>query len=73
MSVITFWSNGKEETAKTLSLSAIATYMAMEHNAKILVLSTNFKDTTLEACFWETGKIRWGKNDRTRQWNRRLS
>lgn len=58
MSVITFWSNGKEETAKTLSLAAIATYMAMEHNARVLVLSTNFKDTTLESCFWETGTIR---------------
>ncbi len=57
MSIITFWSEGKEETAKTLSLSAIATFMAIEHNCKILVLSTNFNDTTLEACFWETGKI----------------
>ena len=73
MSVITFWSDGKEETAKTLSLTAIATYMAMEHNARVLVLSTNFKDTTLEACFWETGKTRRGDNDRIRQWNRRIS
>ena len=53
MSIITFWSNGKEETAKTLSIAAIATYMAIEHNYKILVLSTNYNDTTLETCFWE--------------------
>lgn len=72
MSVITFWSNGKEETAKTLSLAAVATYMAMEHNAKVLVLSTNFRDTTLEACFWETGKIRKRSNDRFNKWNRRF-
>ena len=37
MSIITFWSEGKEETAKTLSLSAIATFMAIEHNCKILI------------------------------------
>ncbi len=53
MSIITFWSNGKEETAKTLSISAIATHMAIEHNLKILVLSTNYNDTTLETCYWK--------------------
>ena len=53
MAVVTFWSNGKEETAKTLSIVAIATNMAIEHNYKILLLSTNYNDTTLESCFWE--------------------
>lgn len=62
MSIITFWSNGKEETAKTLSMAAIATYMAVEHNFKILVLSTNYNDTTLETCFWEEGKTEQKKN-----------
>lgn len=56
MSIITFWSNGKEETAKTLSISAIATYMAVERNFRILELSTNFQDTTLENCYWEQQK-----------------
>ena len=53
MPIITFWSNGKEETAKTLSIAAIATYMAIERNFKILTLSTNYNDTTLETCYWE--------------------
>ncbi len=53
MSIITFWSNGKEETAKTLSMAAISTYMAIEHNCRILVLSTNYNDSTLESCYWE--------------------
>ncbi|MBR6033185.1 MAG: hypothetical protein IKP28_00275 [Clostridia bacterium] len=53
MAIISFWSNGKEETAKTLSISAIATYMAIERNFKILVLSTNYNDSTLENCYWE--------------------
>ena len=53
MAIVTFWSNGKEETAKTLSIAAIATHMAIEHNYKILIVSTIFNDTTLETCYWE--------------------
>lgn len=53
MAIVTFWSNGKEETAKTLSIAAIATHMAIEHNYKILVVSTVFNDDTLETCYWE--------------------
>mgnify|MGYP005797238597 FL=1 len=56
MAIVTFWSNGKEETAKTLSIVAIATNMAIEHNYKILLLSTNYNDDTLESCFWEKQK-----------------
>ena len=56
MAIITFWSNGKEETAKTLSISAIATHMAIEHNYRILEISTNYNDTTLETCYWEEQK-----------------
>lgn len=52
MAIVTFWSNGKEETAKTLSIAAIATNMAIEHNFRILLLSTNYNDYTLESCFW---------------------
>ena len=56
MAIITFKSNEIKETAQTLSIAAVATQMAIEHNVKILVVSTNFKDTTLEECFWEVGK-----------------
>ena len=52
MAVVTFWSNGKEETAKTLSIAAIATNMAIEHNYKTLLMSTNYNDFTLESCYW---------------------
>lgn len=53
MAIVTFWSNGREETAKTLSIAAIATHMAIEHNYKILVVSTAYRDNTLETCYWE--------------------
>ena len=56
MAIVTFWSNGKEETAKTLSIAAIATNMAIEHNFRILLVSTNYNDYTLESCFWEQEK-----------------
>ena len=58
MSIITFWSNGKEETGKTLSIAAIATHMAIEHNHRILVISTSYKDETLNNCFWEHKKVK---------------
>ena len=56
MSVITFWNSGKEQTGKTLSITAITTHMSIEHNYKILVISTGHKDTTLDRCFWEEKK-----------------
>ena len=58
MSVVTFWNNEKEQTGKTLSIVAIATHMAIEHNYKILVISTGHKDRTLDRCFWEEKKIK---------------
>ena len=56
MAIVTFKSNELKETGQTLSIAAVATQMAIEHNRKILVVSTNFKDQTLENCFWEVGK-----------------
>ena len=54
MSIIAFWSSGREETAKTLSIAAVATCLAIQHNYKILVVSTTYNDETLEHCFWKT-------------------
>jgi len=61
MSIITFWSETREETAKTLSIVAAATHMAINHQFKILVLSTAFEDDTLENCFWD---IKQGKKNK---------
>lgn len=57
MAIITFKSNELKETGQTLSLAAIATQMAIEHSYKILIVSTNFKDQTLENCFWELDRL----------------
>lgn len=56
MAIITFKSNEIKETGQTLSIAAVATKMAIEHNYKILVISTDFQDKTLEDCFWEQEK-----------------
>ena len=48
MAVIAFWSNEEKETGQTMSMVALSTYMAIEHNYRILNISTSFKDKTLE-------------------------
>lgn len=53
MSIVAFWSSGKEETSKTLSMVAISTCMAMKNNYRILTVSTRYGDDTLESCFWQ--------------------
>lgn len=54
MAIIAFWSDEKRETGQTLSMVALTTYMAIEHNYRILNVSTNFKDQTLENCYCPT-------------------
>lgn len=56
MSIVTFWNNGKEQTGKTLSLAAICTHLAIEHNYRILVISTGYQDQNLDRCFWQQAK-----------------
>ncbi len=58
MSIVTFWNNGKEQTGKTLSLAAICTHLAIEHNYRILVISTGYQDENLNNCFWEQKKVK---------------
>lgn len=58
MSIVTFWNNGREQTGKTLSLAAISTQLAVEHNYRILVISTGYQDENLDNCFWESKKVK---------------
>lgn len=54
MAVISFWSNSRKETGQTLSMVAIATYMAVEHKNKTLVIDATIDDDTIQRCFWNT-------------------
>ena len=56
MSIVTFWNSSKQQTGQTLSIAAIATYMAIEHNYRILVISTTNREDNFRRCFWEQKK-----------------
>ena len=56
MSIVTFWNNGREQTGKTLSLAAVCTHLGIEHNYRILLISTGYEDENLDHCFWEPKK-----------------
>lgn len=51
MAIVSFWSENERESSQTLSMVAIATYMAIEHNARVLVVDANFDDDTLNRCY----------------------
>lgn len=53
MAIISFWSTGRKETGQTLSMAATITSMSIDHNYKVLGISTGFKDTTLLECFFD--------------------
>lgn len=56
MSIVVFSSSELKETGQSLAVSALATYMAIEHNQKMLIVATDFNDNTLEDCFWQPQK-----------------
>lgn len=57
MAIIAFWSEEEKETGQTMSMVALSTYMAIEHNYRILNVSSNFKDETLENSYWDFTKV----------------
>lgn len=56
MAVVSFWGNNTKETGQTLSVVALGTEMAIDHNNKILIVSTGFREETMLDCFWEKRK-----------------
>ncbi|MGN1326985.1 MAG: hypothetical protein ACI4VQ_02715, partial [Clostridia bacterium] len=56
MAIVSFWNNNEKETGQTLASVAVATMMAIEHNHRILEISTGFGEKTVENCFWEQSK-----------------
>lgn len=50
MAVVTFWNNNTGKIGQSHSVLAIATYMAMEHNYRILLISTGYnEDVSMQA------------------------
>lgn len=56
MAIISFWSGTKGETGKTASIAAIATFLAVQHNYKILILDTKYNDYSYQDCYWQEDK-----------------
>lgn len=56
MSIVTFWKDTNKETGQSLSISAIATYIAINYNYRILIVDTKYNDSTIEEAFWQPGK-----------------
>lgn len=56
MAIISFCSSGQGETAKTSSIAAITTFLAIQHNYKILVLDTKHNDYSYQDCYWQEDK-----------------
>ena len=57
MAIISFWSNGDEETGKSSAIAAITTLLGVNHNYKVLVLDTKYNDYFYQDCFWQEDKV----------------
>ena len=58
MSIVTFYNSAREQTGQTMSAIAMTTNMAIQHNVKILLISTSLNDDTIKNCFWhEKGNL----------------
>lgn len=54
MAIISFWSGHRKQSGQTLSMLAIATQMAMQHNMRCLVVDATYDDDTIERAYWST-------------------
>ncbi len=53
MSIISFWTEDTKETGQTSVAIAVATQMAIQHNKKILLISTYANNKEFDAAFWK--------------------
>ena len=53
MSIVTFWNGTNQQCGSTSCAVAVATQMAIDHNMKILLVSTSLNDRLIKECFWQ--------------------
>lgn len=58
MAIITFWNNNTGKIGQTHSAIAIASYMAVEHNYKILLMSTRLDDGVVLQAFGGDDRVK---------------
>lgn len=54
MAIISFWNNNETRIGQSSNIAAIATYLGINHNYKILILDTKFNDYFYKDCYWES-------------------
>jgi len=54
MAIISFFTSSKEQTGNTLSAIALATYLGIEKNQKILYIATDLNSDTVKNAVWAT-------------------
>lgn len=59
MPIVTFWSEDEKEIGQTSTAIAVSTQMAIEHNYKVLLIST-YNRNELETAFWTNPKQKKG-------------
>ena len=52
MSIVTFWNGTTEQVGTTSSSIAYATYLSIQHNIKVLLITTSFNDSLINDSFW---------------------
>lgn len=58
MAVITFYTSCEDQTGNTTSALALATYLGIVQNKKVLYISTAFNDNTIRNAMWEKKAIK---------------
>ena len=56
MAIVTFWNGTNEQCGTTSGAIALATQVAIEHNIKVLLISTSFNDRLIKDSFWKEKK-----------------
>lgn len=56
MAIVTFWNGTNEQCGTTSGAIALATQVAIEHNIKVLLVSTSFNDKLIKDSFWKEKK-----------------
>lgn len=56
MAIVSFWSNGNEESGKSSIVAAVSTLLGVNHNYKVLVLDTKYNDYFYQDCYWQEDK-----------------
>lgn len=51
MAIVTFWSNSEKTIGQTVAAAVTATTMAMEQNYKVLLISADINNDSIEGCF----------------------